>query len=117
MRHRLGGRTLGRSTGQRKALYRNLVTQLLMHGRIETTEAKAKAIRGHAEKMITLAKRGGVHSRRLAAAQLNGPEVVKSLFDELGPRYAERAGGYTRIIKVGLRQGDAAEMVVLELVK
>jgi large subunit ribosomal protein L17 len=117
MRHRLAGRTLSRSTGQRKALYRNLVTQLLKYGRIETTEAKAKAIRGQAEKMITLAKRGGVHCRRQAAAQMNEPAVIKSLFDEIGPRYAERPGGYTRIIKLGMRQGDAAEIVVLELVK
>lgn len=117
MRHRLAGRRLSRSTGQRKALYRILVTQLLKHGRIETTEAKAKAIRGQAEKMITLAKRGGVHCRRQAASELNEPAVVKSLFDELGPRFAERAGGYTRIVHKGMRRGDAAEMVVLELVK
>ena len=117
MRHRLAGRTLSRTTGQRKALYRNMVTQLLKYGRIQTTEAKAKAIRGQAEKMITLARRGGVHSRRLAAAELNEPAVVKSLFDELGPRFAERAGGYTRIVKIGKRRGDAAEIVVLELVQ
>lgn len=117
MRHRVAGRTLSRSTGQRRALYRNLVTQLLKHGRIETTEAKAKAVKGHAEKVITLAKQGGVHARRLAAAQLNEPEVVKNLFAEIGPKYKDRPGGYTRILKLGPRQGDAAPMVILELVK
>jgi large subunit ribosomal protein L17 len=127
MRHRVAGRRLNRSMGHRTALRRTLVTELLRHEQIRTTEAKAKAIRGQAEKLITLAKRGlaaeqsapekGVHARRLAAGRLNDPEVVTKLFDELGPRYADRPGGYTRIIKLGARRGDAAEMAVIELVE
>jgi large subunit ribosomal protein L17 len=127
MRHRVAGRRLNRSMGHRTALRRTLVTELLRHEQIRTTEAKAKAIRGQAEKLITLAKRGlaaeqsapekGVHARRLAAGRLNDPEVVTKLFDELGPRYADRPGGYTRIIKLGARRGDAAKMAVIELVE
>jgi large subunit ribosomal protein L17 len=127
MRHRKAGYKLGRSTGHRTALRRSLVTELFRHERIRTTEAKAKAIRGQAEKLITLAKRGlsveeaaperGVHARRLAAGRLNDPEVVTKLFEELGPRYAERPGGYTRIVKLGPRQGDAAKMAIIELVE
>jgi len=117
MRHRIAGRKLGRSYGQRNALFRTMVTQLLDHGKIQTTEAKAKAIRGQAERMITLAKRGDLHARRLAAAQMNDPEVVKKLFETIGPKFQDRNGGYTRILKLGFRQGDGAPMVLLELVE
>lgn len=124
MRHQVAGRKLGRPSDQRMALRRSLMTELLRHERIQTTEAKARAIRGDAEKLITLAKRGlragdsqAVHARRLAAARLNDPAVVKKLFDEIAPRYQERPGGYTRMYKLGFRQGDAAEMVLLELVE
>lgn len=127
MRHRVAGRRLNRSMGHRTALRRALVTELLRHERIRTTEAKARAIRSQAEKLITLAKRGlvaeqtaperGVHVRRLAAGRLNDPQIVKKLFDEIAPRYVERPGGYTRIIKLGPRKGDAAKMAVIELVE
>ncbi len=127
MRHRVAGRRLNRSMGHRTALRRNLVTELFRHERIKTTEAKAKAIRGQAEKLITLAKRGlqaaeedparGVHARRLAHGRLNDPAIVKKLFDEIAPRYMDRPGGYTRIYKLGVRKGDAAPMVILELVE
>lgn len=124
MRHRVVGRRLGRSSGQRRALRRSMITELFRHERIRTTSAKAKAIRGAAEKLITLSKRGNaagearlVHARRLASARLNDPEIVKKLFDEIAPRYTERPGGYTRILKLGPRSGDAAEMVLLELVE
>lgn len=116
MRHRVAGRHLKRDSSHRKALFRNLITELLRHERIETTEAKAKAIRADAEKLITLAKRGDVHSRRLAARTLTDPDVTKKLFETLGTRYKERPGGYTRLFKVGPRLGDAAEVVIMELV-
>lgn len=174
MRHRIAGRKLSRTSGQRTALYRNMITQLLKHERIETTQAKARAIRSQAEKLITLSRRGqvdrilelvrandeaaltrliqakrakklldiarapstsdqgagseaqaalesavhlmAVHARRQAAAQLNGPDVVRKLFDQLGPRYQDRPGGYTRILKLGQRKGDAAPMALIELV-
>ena len=116
MRHRVAGRRLNRPTGQRQALRRNLVTQLFKYDRIKTTEAKAKAIRADAEKLVTLAKRGDVHARRLAAARLNEPEVVRKLFDELATRFEDRPGGYTRILRLGPRPGDGAEMVLMELV-
>jgi large subunit ribosomal protein L17 len=136
MRHRVAGRRLNRSSGNRKALRRNLVTALLHHERIETTEAKAKAVRGQAEKLITLAKRGlvaeqedparGVHARRLAAGRMNRwaaepdgavVDILEKLFDDIAPRYADRPGGYTRVYKLGPRKGDAASMVLLELVE
>lgn len=117
MRHRVAGRHLKRNTDQRQALFRNLISELLRHERIQTTEAKARAIQGDAERVITLAKRGDVHSRRLARRTVSDPELVKKLFEEVAPRYADRAGGYTRMIKLGPRQGDAAPMVLLELVK
>ena len=124
MRHRVAGRALGRESDERKALRRILVKQLFEHERIRTTRAKALAVRGQAERLITLAKRGNeagdakmVHARRLAAARLADPGIVKKLFDDIAPRYANRPGGYTRIIKLGPRQGDAAEMVILELVE
>lgn len=125
MRHRVAGRRLNRSSGHRKALRRNLITELFRHERIRTTQAKASAVRGAAEKLITSAKRGNaagdeakiVHARRLAKNRLNDPEMVKKLFDEIAPRYTDRPGGYTRILKLGPRAGDAAEMVLLELVE
>ncbi len=124
MRHHVYGRHLGRSTGQRNALLRTMITQLFMHERIVTTEAKAKAIRGDAEHMITQAKRGlasgdaarMVYVRRLLKGRLDDTDVARKVFDELAPRYAERPGGYTRIYKLGPRKGDAADMVILELV-
>lgn len=124
MRHKIAGRRLGRSSSQRKALRRGLITELYRHERIKTTEAKAKAVRAEAEKIITLAKRGNaagesamVHARRQAAAKLNDPEIVKKLFDDLAVRYEDRPGGYTRILKLGPRMSDAAEMVLMELVE
>lgn len=125
MRHRVAGKKLGRSTAQRNALRRSMVTELFRHDAIQTTHAKAEAIRGQAEKLITLAKRSQatgdplkvVHARRLAAARLNDPEIVKRLFDDIAPRYKERPGGYTRMYKLGPRLGDAAPMVLLELVE
>jgi large subunit ribosomal protein L17 len=177
MRHRKAGRRLGRTSGQRRALYRNLITDLLRHERVRTTDAKARAIRSKAEKLITLSRRGqtetilelarandeaglsalvqkkraqkllvlareaqssdlsdeereakegaldqtaramGVHARRQAQGRLNDPAVVRKLFDELGPRYQDRPGGYTRILKVGFRKGDAAPMALIELVE
>jgi len=125
MRHRVHGKQLNRSTAQRKALRLALATALLQHERIETTRAKADFVRTYVEGLITTAKRGlaqedaarGVHARRIAASRLNNDrELVGKLFDTLAPRYAERPGGYTRIIKLGPRKGDAAEMVLLELV-
>lgn len=116
MPHQIAGRHLGRNSAQRKALFRGLVTQVIQHERIETTEAKAKAVRGDVEKVIGYAKRGDVHSRRLALRVVQDKKVVEKLFDKIGPRYKERSGGYTRIIRLGPRKGDAAEMVLLELV-
>ena len=129
MRHRIKGKKLGRNTSQRKALRKSLTLALLEHERIQTTEAKAKFVRGHVEKIITLAKRGlakaeetgqdeaAVHARRIAASRLNNDRVVVSkLFDEIAPRYEDRPGGYTRIYKLGPRKGDNAPMVLLELV-
>ncbi len=177
MRHRVAGKRLSRSSGHRKALYRNLITELFRHGRIQTTHAKASAIRSAAEKLITLSRRGqseailararaqdrvgleklvqkkraekllamveeikrddldseartlreaeleayvrgmGVHVRRQAAARLNDPQVVRKLFDELGPRYQDRPGGYTRILKLGRRKGDSAPLALIELIE
>lgn len=116
MPHQIAGRHLGRSSSQRKALFHGLVTQVLQHERIETTEAKAKAVRGNVEKVIGYAKRGDVHSRRLALRVVQDKKVIAKLFDKIGPRFKDRSGGYTRIIKLGPRHGDAAEMVLLELV-
>jgi large subunit ribosomal protein L17 len=117
MRHRVAGRHLKRDRSHRRALFRNLITELFRRERIETTEAKAKAIRAEAEKLITLAKRGDVHSRRLAAQTITDPDVTKRLFETLAPRYKERPGGYTRLLKVGPRLGDAASIVIMELVE
>ncbi|SHF08524.1 LSU ribosomal protein L17P [Caldanaerobius fijiensis DSM 17918] len=109
-------RKLRRPTDQRMAMLRNLTTSLLKHGRIKTTEARAKETRKFAEKMITLAKRGDLHARRQALAFIYDETVVKNLFDEIAPRYADRQGGYTRIIKIGPRRGDAAPMAIIELI-
>jgi large subunit ribosomal protein L17 len=116
MRHRRAGKKLGRDSAHRKALYSNLAGALIEHGRIKTTEAKAKAVKPFAEQMITLGKRGDLHARRLALAELRSQDVVHQLFADVAPRFAERPGGYTRIVKLGPRFGDSAEMVYLELV-
>jgi large subunit ribosomal protein L17 len=117
MRHNVSGRKLGRTPAHRKMLYRNLVTELFRHERITTTLPKAKEARRVAEKLITKAKAGDLHSRREAAKKLNDPAVLQKLFAEIGPRYAERPGGYTRILKLsGGRKGDNAEEAILELV-
>jgi large subunit ribosomal protein L17 len=116
LRHHRAGKKLGRDASHRKALYANLAGSLIEHGRIKTTEAKAKAVKPFAEQMITLGKRGDLHARRLALAELRSQDVVHVLFAEVAPRFADRPGGYTRIVKLGPRQGDAAEMVFLELV-
>ncbi|HLS91586.1 MAG TPA: 50S ribosomal protein L17 [Limnochordia bacterium] len=107
---------LGRTQGHRKALLRSLVASVLLHGRIETTEGKARAAKPLVDKMITLGKRGDLHARRQAAAFLNNPEAVRKLFEEVAPRYRDRNGGYTRLLKLGPRRGDAAPMSLLELV-
>lgn len=114
--HRVAGRKLSRYKDQRVALLRGLVAELIRHERITTTLAKAKETRVVAEKLITHGKKGTLHHRRLALAQLPDKGVVKKVFDEVAPRYAERPGGYTRITKLGTRQGDAAAMAVIELV-
>ena len=112
----MGYRKLGRSTGQRRALMRHLTTALIRHGRIETTEQKAKELRTTAEKMITLGKQGDLAARRRALAYIMDESVVKNLFDEVAPKYQDRNGGYTRIIKGAPRRGDAAMMCYIELV-
>lgn len=124
MRHRVAGYRLGRSKGHRTALRRSMVTELFRHERIRTTRAKAASIRTEAERLITRAKTGtaagdsrAVFARRLVSARLNDPQMVKKLFDEIAPRYTARPGGYTRVIKLNPRKGDAAEMVYLELVE
>jgi large subunit ribosomal protein L17 len=135
MRHGVRGKILGRPTHERNALRRNLITELFDHGRITTTAAKAKAVRSEAEKMITLAKRGlkagqaegeqeeklgrlkQANARQLLKGRLYGDKVVRKVFEEIAPRYLERKGGYTRIVRIGLRKGDAAALVVLELVE
>ncbi len=124
MRHQVAGKKLGRRKDERTALRRILIAQLIEHERIETTQAKALAVRGQAERLITLAKRGikegdekMVHARRLAAARLSNPAAVTKLFDDIAPRYADRLGGYTRIHKLGPRMGDNAEMVLIELIE
>ena len=117
MRHSKAGRRLGRKTSHREAMFRNMVTSLLDHGKITTTDAKAKEIRVVAERMITLGKRGDLHSMRLAASVIREKTVVSKLFSTIAPRYKERLGGYTRIIKLGIRQGDAAPVSLIELVE
>lgn len=131
MNHQMAGRKLGRTLTQRNGLRRTMLKQLVEHERIKTTEAKAKFIRGELERLITTAKRGlkagagdtpaakarVVHARRLAQSKLNDAKLVKKLFETIAPRYEKRPGGYTRVLKLGPRLGDAAEMVVLELVE
>ena len=116
MRHQRAGRKLGRDSAHRKALYANLTASLIEHGRIKTTVAKAKEVRPVAEEMITLGRRGDVPARRQALKFLRSQDVVHKLFSDVGPRFADRPGGYSRIIRIGPRPGDAAEMVYLELV-
>ena len=116
MRHQRQGRKLGRDSAHRKALYANLAGALIEHGRIRTTEAKAKEVRPIVEKMITLGKRGDLHAHRQAVAFLRSKSVAHKLFAEVAPRFAERPGGYTRVVKLGPRPGDAAPMAYLELV-
>jgi large subunit ribosomal protein L17 len=124
MRHSVSGYKLGRTKGARIALRRNLIKQLFVHERIQTTRAKAAAIRGDAERMITIARNSAngsdmdkVNARRLVASRLGDNQVVSRLFDEIAPRFATRPGGYTRMLKLGPRMGDAADMVLLELVE
>lgn len=131
MRHKISGKKLGRSAPQRRGLLRTMMNQLMQHERIQTTKAKAVFVRSDFEKLITLAKHGlkantedtpaakarFVNAHRQASRQLNDPEMVRKLFETVAPRYEKRPGGYTRILKVGLRQGDAADMVLLELVE
>jgi large subunit ribosomal protein L17 len=116
MRHARAGKKLGRDSAHRRALYANLAGALIEHGRIRTTEAKAKAVKPFAEQMITLGRRGDLAARRQAVADLRSKAVVQRLFDDVAPRFQDRPGGYSRIVKLGPRQGDAAEMVYLELV-
>ena len=117
MAHRIGGRKLSRKQGPRLALYKNLTVSILRYERVRTTEAKAKEIRGRVERMITLAKRGDLAARRTVVSEFpNEALVVNKLFDEIAPKYADRTSGYTRIIRIGQRQGDAAEIVQIELV-
>jgi large subunit ribosomal protein L17 len=124
MRHQISGYRLGRSSGARVALRRNLIKQFFIHERIQTTKAKAAAIRGDAERLITIARNSAngsdidkVNARRLVISKLGDNQVIKRLFDEIAPRFATRPGGYTRVLKLGPRMGDAAEMVILELVE
>lgn len=112
----MGYRKLGRNSSARKALFRSILTSFFRHERIETTEAKAKEISGLADQIITLAKRGDLSARRMVIARLMDEEVARKLFDEIAPKYAERQGGYTRVLKLGNRRGDAAPMAILELV-
>ena len=116
MRHRKKGRKLQRTASHRRAMLRNLATSLFRHERIETTTAKAKELRPYAERLITLARRGDLHARRLVARKIQDREVLGKLFDDISSRYAERPGGYTRILKLGNRKGDAAEISLIELV-
>jgi large subunit ribosomal protein L17 len=117
MRHRKSGRKLNRTSSHRKALMRNMVTSLLDHERIETTDAKAKQLRGIADRMITLGKRGDLHARRQALSVIRSKAVTAKLFDELAERFRDRPGGYTRVVKIGNRVGDAAPISIIELVE
>ena len=116
MRHHRAGKKLGRDASHRKALYSNLAGSLIEHGRVKTTVTKAKAVKPLVEQLISLGKRGDLHARRQALSHLRSREVVEKLFDDVAPRFAERPGGYARIVKLGPRLGDAAEMAYLELV-
>jgi large subunit ribosomal protein L17 len=115
MRHRAKGRQLGRSSSHRRALLNNMATSLFEHGRVITTEAKAKELRPFAEKLITLARRGDLHARRLVERKIKSRETLSRLFSEIGPRFAARPGGYTRILKLGHRDGDGADIARIEL--
>lgn len=115
MRHLKAGRKLNRTSAHRKALFRNLVTSLIDHEQVRTTDAKAKELRRFADRMVTLAKRGSLHARRQALAFIRSRRVVAKLFDEVAPRFRERPGGYTRMVKLGHRHGDAAPMSIIEL--
>ncbi|MBM4184065.1 MAG: 50S ribosomal protein L17 [Gemmatimonadetes bacterium] len=117
MRHRNKGKRLSRTSTHRRALLRNLATSLFRHERVETTTTKAKELRPYAERLITLARRGDVHARRIAGRKIQDRDVLGKLFDDIAPRYAERPGGYTRILRLGNRKGDAAEMSLIELVR
>lgn len=117
MRHLKHGRKLGRDQGHRKALFRNMAIALFKHERIETTDAKAKELRAYTEKLITLGKKGDLHSRRIAAKKIHDAEVLKKLFDDIAVRNNERAGGYTRVLKSRIRRGDCAPLSVIELVE
>ena len=116
MKHRVAGRKLGRTTEHRVALLRNMSTELFRHERIKTTLAKARELRPFAEKLVTMSKKETLHARRQIARDIHDNTVVRKMFDTLAPRYAERPGGYTRIIKLGPRRGDNAEMALIELV-
>jgi large subunit ribosomal protein L17 len=115
MRHRVAGKKLNRTPAHRRALFRNLVTALLEHEAVRTTDAKAKELKRWGDRMITLGKQGTLHARRRAAALVQSRAVVKKLFDELGPRFKQRQGGYTRVVKLGVRAGDAAPVSIVEL--
>lgn len=117
MRHRKKGRHLNRTASHRDAMLRNMATSLFLHDRIETTVAKAKELRGYAEPLITKAKRGDLHARRLVARKIQDKDALARLFNDIAPRYVERPGGYTRVIKVGHRAGDAADLAIIELVE
>ncbi len=116
MRHRAKGRRFNRTSEHRKMMMRNLATSLIEHGRLETTVEKAKELRQYVEPIITKARRGDLHARRLAARRITTQAALSRLFTEIGPRYADRPGGYTRVLKLGHRPGDAAEMAIIELV-
>ena len=116
MRHKLAGRRLGRTTSHRVAMFRNMVTSLFEHERIVTTAEKAKEVRPIAEKLITLAKKGDLHARRQALSYIRSKDVVEKLFTDIKDKFSERKGGYTRILKTGVRKGDAAGMAIIELV-
>jgi large subunit ribosomal protein L17 len=116
VRHHRVGKKLGRDAAHRKALYANLAGSLIEHGRVKTTVTKAKAVKPFVEQMISLGKRGDLHARRQALSELRSRDVVEKLFEEVAPRFADRPGGYSRIVKLGPRLGDAAEMAYLELV-
>ncbi len=116
MRHRKAGYKLGRTSSHRKAMFRNMVTSLLVHGRITTTDMKAKELKRLSDKMVTLGKRGDLHARRQALAVVRDQSAVKKLFEEISPRFANRAGGYTRVMKVGFRHGDNAPVSLVEFV-
>ena len=116
LRHKISGRQFGRASGPRRAMFRIMVTDLFRHGQIKTTVAKAKAIRPLTEKMVSLGKGGTLHDRRQAAAFITDKSVLKTVFDDIAPRFEDRNGGYTRITRLGVRSGDAAEMALIELI-